>query len=39
MLSPAHAGVADEYLADLTACIEAVAKSGETAKDTQARYA
>jgi glutamate/tyrosine decarboxylase-like PLP-dependent enzyme len=39
MLSPAHAGVADEYLADLAACVEAVAKSGESAKDTQARYA
>jgi len=39
MLSPAHAGVADEYLADLAACVEAVAKSGESARDTQARYA
>lgn len=39
MLSPAHAGVADEYLADLTACIEEVAASGETAGDTKARYA
>ena len=39
MLSPAHAGVADEYLADLAACIAEVAATGATAKDTQARYA
>ena len=39
MLSPAHAGVADEYLADLAACIEEVAASGATAQDTKARYA
>jgi glutamate/tyrosine decarboxylase-like PLP-dependent enzyme len=39
MLSPAHAGVADEYIADLTACVADVAASGATAKDTQARYA
>jgi glutamate/tyrosine decarboxylase-like PLP-dependent enzyme len=39
MLSPAHAGVADEYLADLAACVAEVAASGATAEDTQARYA
>ena len=39
MLSPAHAAVADEYLADLRAAIADVAASGETAKDTKARYA
>jgi glutamate/tyrosine decarboxylase-like PLP-dependent enzyme len=39
MLSPAHAGVADEYLADLAACVAEVAASGATAADTQARYA
>jgi glutamate/tyrosine decarboxylase-like PLP-dependent enzyme len=39
MLSPAHAGVADEYLADLAACVAEVAASGATAADTRARYA
>jgi glutamate/tyrosine decarboxylase-like PLP-dependent enzyme len=39
MLSPAHALVADEYLADLAVAIEEVAASGETAKDTKAQYA
>jgi glutamate/tyrosine decarboxylase-like PLP-dependent enzyme len=39
MLSPAHAHVADDYLADLAACIAEVAASGETAADTKARYA
>jgi glutamate/tyrosine decarboxylase-like PLP-dependent enzyme len=39
MLSPAHAAVADEYLADLAASVEEVAASGETAGDTKARYA
>jgi glutamate/tyrosine decarboxylase-like PLP-dependent enzyme len=39
MLSPAHAGVADEYLADLRAALAEVAASGETAGGTQARYA
>jgi glutamate/tyrosine decarboxylase-like PLP-dependent enzyme len=39
MLSPAHANVADEYLADLATAIQEVAASGETAKDTKAQYA
>jgi sphinganine-1-phosphate aldolase len=39
MLSPAHAAVADEYLADLAACIADVAATGATAKDTKAQYA
>lgn len=39
MLSPAHAAVADEYLADLAAAVAEVAASGETAGGTQARYA
>ena len=39
MLSPAHAGVADEYLADLIACAAEVAASGESAAATKARYA
>jgi glutamate/tyrosine decarboxylase-like PLP-dependent enzyme len=39
MLSPAHARVADEYLADLAACVADVAASGATAKDTKAQYA
>jgi glutamate/tyrosine decarboxylase-like PLP-dependent enzyme len=39
MLSPAHAGVADEYLADLAAAVAEVAASGETAGGTRARYA
>jgi glutamate/tyrosine decarboxylase-like PLP-dependent enzyme len=39
MLSPAHAEVADEYLADLRAVIAEVTASGATATDTKARYA
>ena len=39
MLSPAHADVADEYLADLAASVAEVAASGEAAGDTKARYA
>lgn len=38
MLSPAHAGVADEYLADLAAATAEVAGEGATASDLQARY-
>jgi glutamate/tyrosine decarboxylase-like PLP-dependent enzyme len=38
MLSPAHADVADEYLADLAASLDAVAGSGERS-DASARYA
>jgi sphinganine-1-phosphate aldolase len=39
MLSPAHAGVADQYLADLEAAAAEVRASGEQAGDTKARYA
>ena len=39
MLSPAHAGVAEEYLADLRAAVAEVAAKGERAEGTQARYA
>jgi glutamate/tyrosine decarboxylase-like PLP-dependent enzyme len=39
MLSPAHAGVVDEYLADLAASVREVSASGERAADTKARYA
>jgi len=39
MLSPAHAGVADEYLGDLREAVETVRRSGESAADTRARYA
>ncbi len=39
MLSPAHAGVADEYLADLRQSVEEVVASGEHAEGTRARYA
>jgi sphinganine-1-phosphate aldolase len=39
MLSPAHASVADAYLADLAECVAEVATSGERATDTRARYA
>jgi len=39
MLSPAHAGVADEYLADLRASVAEVKESGESADGTKARYA
>jgi glutamate/tyrosine decarboxylase-like PLP-dependent enzyme len=38
MLSPAHAEVADEYLADLRAAVKEVEASGATAEGTQARY-
>ena len=39
MLSPAHAEVAEEYLSDLAASVEEVARSGAVAGDTRARYA
>lgn len=39
MLSPAHAAVAGEYLADLEQALAEVRKAGETAADTRARYA
>jgi len=39
MLSPAHARVADEYLADLRASVAEVAAKGERAEGTRARYA
>ena len=39
MLSPAHAGVADEYLADLREAVAEVIASGESAGGTRARYA
>lgn len=39
MLSPAHAEVAEEYLVDLAASVEEVARSGAVAGDTRARYA
>jgi glutamate/tyrosine decarboxylase-like PLP-dependent enzyme len=39
MLSPAHADVADDYLADLDEAIAEVRARGETAADTKARYA
>ena len=39
MLSPAHAGVADEYLADLRAAVARSRRSGERAEGTKARYA
>jgi glutamate/tyrosine decarboxylase-like PLP-dependent enzyme len=39
MLSPAHAGVADQCLADLAAAVAEVRASGEQAGDTKARYA
>jgi glutamate/tyrosine decarboxylase-like PLP-dependent enzyme len=39
MLSPAHADVADEYLADLREVIADVAATGATAKDVKAQYA
>ena len=39
MLSPAHAKVADQYLADLAASVDEVLASGEKAGDTRARYA
>lgn len=39
MLSPAHAGVADEYLADLRESVAEVIASGESAEGTRARYA
>jgi hypothetical protein len=39
MLSPAHAQVADEYLADLRRTTDAVRSSGARASETRARYA
>ncbi len=39
MLSPAHAAVADEYLADLREAVRAVRRGGECAPDASARYA
>lgn len=39
MLSPAHAAVADQYLADLRASVAEVGASGERASETKARYA
>jgi glutamate/tyrosine decarboxylase-like PLP-dependent enzyme len=39
MLSPAHAGVADEYLAHLGEAAASVRRGGESAADTRARYA
>jgi glutamate/tyrosine decarboxylase-like PLP-dependent enzyme len=39
MLSPAHADVLDEYLADLAEAVEAVTQSGESGAGTKARYA
>jgi len=39
MLSPAHAGVIDAYLADLRQAVGEVRAKGETAADTRARYA
>ncbi len=38
MLSPAHEGVADEYLADLAQAVADVTRSGATATGTRARY-
>jgi glutamate/tyrosine decarboxylase-like PLP-dependent enzyme len=39
MLSPAHAQVADAYLADLREALAEVRKSGESGRDVRARYA
>ena len=39
MLSPAHAGVADQYLADLAACVADVRASGQDAAGVKANYA
>ncbi|MCP3985211.1 MAG: aminotransferase class V-fold PLP-dependent enzyme [bacterium] len=39
MLSPAHADVADSYLADLAEAVSEVKTSGEDAAGTRARYA
>jgi len=39
MLSPAHAGVADVYLADLAECVAEVRGSGENAAGVKASYA
>jgi glutamate/tyrosine decarboxylase-like PLP-dependent enzyme len=38
MLSPAHADVADDYLADLRRSVQEVADSGESGAATKARY-
>jgi glutamate/tyrosine decarboxylase-like PLP-dependent enzyme len=39
MLSPAHAQVADAYLADLEQALAEVRKSGESGSQVRARYA
>jgi glutamate/tyrosine decarboxylase-like PLP-dependent enzyme len=39
MLSPAHANVADQYLADLASSLREVRGSGESGKDVKASYA
>jgi sphinganine-1-phosphate aldolase len=39
MLSPAHANVADQYLADLESSLREVRGSGESGKDVKASYA
>jgi hypothetical protein len=39
MLSPAHAEVAGEYLADLAAAVAEVKAGGGPAEDPRARYA
>ena len=39
MLSPAHARVADQYLADLAACLAEVRASGASAANVKASYA
>ena len=39
MLSPAHAGVADEYLADLAASLREVRESGASGANVKASYA
>ena len=39
MLSPAHAAVADAYLADVAAALAEVRASGESGRDVRARYA
>jgi hypothetical protein len=38
-LSPAHSGVADQYLADLAACVADVRASGQNAAGVKANYA
>jgi glutamate/tyrosine decarboxylase-like PLP-dependent enzyme len=39
MLSPAHAEVADQYLADVAAALAEVRASGESGREVRARYA